>query len=122
MSITYNNGTFGGFADSRAIYSIGNTSINVSMKQAVDLARERIKSYSYEMPGGVWIKDFNVSATGAVLRSTSREPYVLHPFWQVRLYLEKQYPGSVTNLLVHVWADTGEVFLCTHDSTGHVDY
>ena len=96
--------------------------MNVSMKQAVDIAKERIRNYTYEMPGGVWISNFNVSATGAELRSTVREPYILHPFWQVRLYLNKQYPGSVTNLLVFVWADNGEVFYCYHDSTGHVDY
>ena len=38
--------------------------MNVSMKEAVDIARERIKSYSYEMPGGIWIKDFSEAATG----------------------------------------------------------
>ena len=91
LSLSFNNGTFGGFGDSRPLYRIGNTTVNVSMKQAVDIAKERIKSYSYEMPGGVWIKDFNVSSTSAELRSNTREPYVLHPFWQVRLFLDKQY-------------------------------
>jgi hypothetical protein len=122
LTLNFDNGTLGGFGDSRAVYTIGNTTVNLSMKQAVDIAKERIKSYSYEMPGNVWIKDFNISYTSAELRSSIKEPYVLHPFWQVRLYLDKQYPGSVTNLLVHVWADTGEVFYCYHDSTGHKDY
>lgn len=122
LSLGFDNGTFAGFSDTRGLYKIGNTTMNVSMKQAVDIAKERIRNYTYEMPGGVWISNFNVSATGAELRSTVREPYILHPFWQVRLYLNKQYPGSVTNLLVFVWADNGEVFYCYHDSTGHVDY
>jgi hypothetical protein len=122
LSLSLNNGTFGGFGDSRALYRIGNTTVNVSMKQAVDIAKERVKSYRYEMPGGVWIKDFNISYTNAELRSNTREPYILHPYWQVRLFLDKQYPGSVTNLLVNVWADNGEVFFCYHDSTGHKDY
>ena len=122
LSLSLNNGTFDGFGDSRALYSIGNTTVVVSMKQAVDIAKERSKSYSYEMPGGVWIKDFNVSYTSAELRSSTREPYVLHPYWHVRLFLDKQYPGSVTNLLVDVWADNGEVFFCYHDSMGHKDY
>ncbi|HEX7483265.1 MAG TPA: hypothetical protein VF350_07345, partial [Candidatus Bathyarchaeia archaeon] len=122
LSLSFDNGTFGGFSDARPLYRIGNTAVNVSMKQAVDIAKERIKSYSYEMPGGVWIKDFNVSYTSAELRSNTREPYVLHPYWQVRLFLDKQYPGSVTNLLVDVWADNGEVFFCYHDGMGHKDY
>jgi hypothetical protein len=122
LSLSFDNGTFVGFSDSRPLYRIGNTTVNVSMKQAVDIAKERIKSYSYEMPGGVWIKDFNVSYTSAELRSITREPYVLQPYWQVRLFLDKQYPGSVTNLLVDVWADNGEVFFFYHDSMGHKDY
>jgi hypothetical protein len=122
LSLSFDNGTFAGFSDTRELYKIGNTTVNVSMKQAVDIAKERIKNYSYEMPGGVWISDFNVSGSSAELHSGVRESNVLYPFWQVRLYLDKQYPGSITNLLVHVWGDTGEAFFCHYDSTGHKDY
>lgn len=109
LNLNFDNGTFAGFSDTRGLYKIGNTTVNVSMKQAVDIAKERIKNYTYAMPGGVWIGNFNVSGSSAELLSGVREPYILHPFWQVRLFLDKQYPGSVTNLLVLVWADTGEV-------------
>jgi hypothetical protein len=84
------------------------------MKQAVDAAMKRVETYSYKMADDYWISDFNVTGTSAELRSTGRESYVLYPYWQVKLFLDKVYPGSVHGLLVLVWADSGEVFHCSN--------
>jgi hypothetical protein len=114
LNISFDNGTFAGLSDTRGLYTIGNTSVNVSMKQAVDAAMKRIETYSYKMADDYWVSDFNVTGSSAKLQSIAREPYVLYPFWQVQLFFDKIYPGSVRGLLVSVWADTGEVFQCSH--------
>lgn len=114
LNISFDNGTFAGLSDTRGLYTIGNTTVNVTMKQATDAAKEYLKNYSYYMGNGIWISDFNVMGTSAGLFSTVREPYVLYPYWQVKLFFDKTYPGSVDGLLVFIWADSGEVFSDSH--------
>ena len=114
LNINFGNGTFAGLGDTRGLYTIGNTTVNVSMRQAVDAAMKYIEGYSYKIAEDVWISDFNVTGTSAGLFSTVREPYVLYPYWQVKLFLDKTYPGSVDGLLVFIWADSGEVFSSSH--------
>lgn len=114
LNIDFNNGTFAGLSDTRGLYTIGNTTVNVSMRQAIDAAMKYIETYSYKIAEDVWISDFNVTGTSAGLFSTVREPYVLYPYWQVKLFLDKTYPGSVDGLLVFIWADSGEAFSSSH--------
>jgi len=114
LNINFDNGTFAGLSDTRSLYTIGNTTVNVSMRQAIDAAMKYIENYSYKIAEDVWISDFNVTGTSAGLFSTVREPYVLYPYWQVKLFLDKTYPGSVDGLLVFIWADSGEAFDCSH--------
>jgi hypothetical protein len=114
LFISFSNGTFDGFVDTRGLYTIGNTTVNVSMRQALDAAMKYIENYAYKMADDVWISDFNVTGTSAELFSTVREPYVLYPYRQVKLFLNETYPGSVHGLLVLVWADSGEVFHCSN--------
>jgi hypothetical protein len=114
LTISFDNGTFAGLSDTRGLYIIGNTTVNVSMRQAIDAAMKYIKNYSYKLAEDVWISDFNVTGTSAGLFSTVREPYVLYPYWQVKLFLDKTYPGSVDGLLVLIWANSAEVFDCSH--------
>ncbi|MDR2719391.1 MAG: hypothetical protein LBC03_01115, partial [Nitrososphaerota archaeon] len=52
--------------DTRALYTIGITSINISKEQAIDIALENLKYYSYDMYDGVVVSDFNVSRDNVV--------------------------------------------------------
>jgi len=96
--------------DDRALYTIGDTSVNISMEQAVDIAIENLWTYSYEMHDGTVVKDFKVDkdATLPVLCVVAVD-YVLRPYWDVSLYLDEVYPGSVFGIKVLIWADTGEI-------------
>ncbi|MFA7398728.1 MAG: hypothetical protein WC046_09620, partial [Candidatus Bathyarchaeia archaeon] len=47
-----------------------------------------------------------------------REDNILYPHWSVTLYLNQTYPGSVTSILLGIWADTGEVFFCHYQAYG----
>jgi hypothetical protein len=55
------DGTFSSFRDDRAICTIGDTSINISEAQAIDIALKNLPYYSYNMPDHTIVSDFNVT-------------------------------------------------------------
>lgn len=108
--------------DTRAIYTIGDTSINVSMEQAVDIALENLKSYSYKMPDGSVVSDFKATKDGVVASlETSRSDYVFRPYWDVRIFLDEIAPGNVMGITVFLWANTGEIISISNMATGGID-
>lgn len=123
VDLVFRDGVFSNLIDHRQLYSIGNTAVNISKEQAVKIAMEYIKNYSYKIAEDVWISNFNVAEdrTVANLVPTVRESNVLYPYWSVTLYLNQTYPGSVTSLLLGIWADSGEVFFCHYQAYGGSD-
>jgi hypothetical protein len=123
LEVAFRDGVFAGFIDHRAIYTIGDTSVNISKEQAIKIAMEAIKTYSYRMSDDWVVTGFNVTEdkTDAVLQPQIREANVLYPVWSVTLPLNGTWPGSVRELLVVIWADSGEVDLVHHQSYGGSD-
>lgn len=123
VDTVFRDGALSGFIDHRIRYSIGNTTVNISKEQAKAIAMEYIENYSYQMAGDYWISGFNITEekTVANLTPTVKEGNVLYPHWSVTLYLNQTYPGSVTSLLLGIWADSGEVFFCYHQAYGGSD-
>jgi hypothetical protein len=106
----YMDGTFRSLGDSRALYTLGDTSINISEEQAIDIALENLKSYSYDMYDGVVVKDFKVSRENIVATLvTASVDYELRPYWDIRMALDEVYPGNVQGITAFIWANTGEV-------------
>ena len=122
LSLIFSNGVFSTLSDGGIIYTIGDTTVNISQEQAINIAMDHITTYSYTMPGGVEISGFNVTEerTEAWLVPSPREPYTLYPLWSVKLYLNQTYPGSVYALLVSLWADTGNVSSCSNQAAGGI--
>ncbi|NLB77196.1 MAG: hypothetical protein GX799_12170 [Crenarchaeota archaeon] len=120
MDVAFSDGAFAGFTDHRTRYSIGDTTVNISKEEAIAIAMNYIKNYSYRMSDNLVISDFNVTEdkTVAILKPTMREDNILYPHWSVTLYLNQTYPGSVTSILLGIWADTGEVFFCHYQAYG----
>ncbi|MFA5572879.1 MAG: hypothetical protein GX799_10600 [Crenarchaeota archaeon] len=121
LSLSFTDGIFTGFSDISQLYPIGNTSVNISKDQAIEIAMKYIQeNYTYEMPGNVWVKGFNVnqSLTTAVLSPTVRDSNEQYPVWSVMFTLDHTYPGSVVGLHVIISADSGEVLLCSNQATG----
>ncbi|MFB3890119.1 MAG: hypothetical protein ACE14S_11555 [Candidatus Bathyarchaeia archaeon] len=66
-------------------------------------------SYGYS---GRQVSNFTVvkdQIRAALLTKSRDKPLVLYPYWQVGLPLDDVYPGSVTMIVVEIWADTSEV-------------
>jgi hypothetical protein len=123
VNIYFSDGVFSGLIDHRAIYTIGDASVNISKEQAIKIAMEAIKTYSYPMSDDWMVTDFDVKEdqTAAILHPLRREGNVLYPIWSVTLPLNGTWPGSVTELLVEIWAGSGEVHLVHHQAYGGAD-
>ncbi len=121
IGVTFRNDDFYALRDDRGIYKIGNTDVEITKEQASNLALKYVQTYSYtgitgsdEEPEYVEISGFNITNENitAELNTYLRESSTLYPYWSVQLPLTENYPGNVWALLVSVWADSGDVFLC----------
>ena len=117
-------GNFISMTDTRVLYKIGDTSINISAEQAINIALENLQFYSYEMPDGSIVKDFKVGDTAAMLYTIPFEyvDYVLRPYYDVKLFLEENAPGGVFGITVFIWADTGEIISYRNMASGGINY
>jgi hypothetical protein len=120
ITVSFRDGVLSNFNDRRVVSTIGDTSVNVSENEAIQIALNSAKSYSYHMSEDWVVSDFEVveAKIEATLHPLAKESNVLYPVWTVTLPLNGVYPGSVTELLVEVWAGTGEVHLINYQAYG----
>ena len=120
LEISVNTGGFvRAVYDTRALYTIGDTSVNISMEQAVDIAIENLQSYSYEMPDGSIVQNFKVNRDAAMAElGVIPVDYELRPYWDIRMYLDEVYPGNVFGITAFIWANTGEIISYSNMATG----
>ncbi|MEM3051542.1 MAG: hypothetical protein QXJ40_05600 [Candidatus Bathyarchaeia archaeon] len=114
MDVSLRDGDIWSFGDIYGIFKVGSTTIKVSREEAISIAREQAKNFSWKVgldADATEVKDFTILETPvkAELSMQAREPLTLYPFWRITLYLDKAYPGGVIGIVVGVWADTGEV-------------
>jgi hypothetical protein len=113
MNLRFLGGVFKSFQDNWNLYNIGTTELKVSREEAIRIAKEHAKSYSWRLAGaddttitGFTILDSPVSAEWSM---EIRENNTLYPWWNIYLYLDKVYEGNVYAIQVTLWGDTGEV-------------
>ena len=109
-----NYGFLQSLSDDWTLYKAGSTEVNIPKEEAINIAIEYAKNYSWTVNGEV-INNFTLDegAVSADLWPHSREePLVLIPYWYVEIYLDRVYPDRVERLAVGLWADTGEVSIC----------
>ena len=111
----FDNGAFSAFGDTRHIYKIGGTEVNISKDEAISMARKRAENLTFWVNMGNYtlhVTDFTIvdDRVDALLLTAPREPLVLYPYWKVNLYLDKLYPGNVYGFTFQIWADKGELY------------
>jgi hypothetical protein len=115
LALTFRDGVLYGLIDRSRVYTLGNTTVNISKEQAILIAMKYIQKYSYKMPDGTWISDFKVAEHRTTARLVpAANGSILYPEWQVELYFIRTYPGSVHGFMVDVVAGSGEVSGCSH--------
>ncbi len=105
------------FFDTWNIYRIGSAVLKVSMEDAVRIAKEVVKNYTYEAADHegktVVVGGFKVLEepmyVDLVTDYRGKDYYALYPCWEVYLCLDTMYLGGVTAFRVFIWADTGEI-------------
>ena len=122
VALRYTDGFLKYFIDNWNLHKIGSTTINLSEKEAMNIAQERSKNFSWTVGSdndAYEVKNFNV--TQAMIWETifcsdqyadeprSQDPLTLYPMRQVWVSLDKFYPGNVYGIEVYIWADTGKI-------------
>jgi hypothetical protein len=100
--------------DDWSIFTVGSTEVNISEQEAINIAMDYVKSFSW-VANGVRISNFTVVSepvTAELWPHAREEPLELIPYWYVTLYLDRVYPERVDRLAVGLWADTGVVSTC----------
>jgi DNA-binding transcriptional ArsR family regulator len=110
LHLFFQNHVLSHFSDDWFLFRIGNVQVNISREQAILIAKNVTKSYSWNA-SGVQVSNFDIldnPLTAEFYPHPRAQDLTLIPYWYVTLYLDKTYPGGVTVIAVGVWADTGE--------------
>jgi hypothetical protein len=109
MTVKFENGIISKFSDDFFLYKVGSSQVNVTKDQAISAAKNAVKSFSYNSSGSQ-VSNLQVleSPTYAMLVSHTKEAnsLTLYPYWYVTLYLDKTYPGGITQVSMGIWADS----------------
>jgi hypothetical protein len=122
VSLMYKDGFLKYFVDTWDLYKVGSTKVSISEEEAVAIAMERAKAYSWKVGLGndtVEINNFTVTKAmekrlvfcNSINADNARgeDRFMLYPMWRIGVGLDKYYPGDVFGIYVDVWADTGEI-------------
>jgi hypothetical protein len=111
LHVTLSNYAVTSFSDDWSLFTIGSTQVNISQAQAILIAKNAVKTFSWNA-NGTQVNNFQVldNPVLALFYPHPKTGYLtLYPYWVVTLYLDKTYPGDVNQLTVGIWADTGKV-------------
>lgn len=113
------------FADSRVYEKIGNTSVNISKEQAINIASNYVKNYSYNATLGnrttITVSNLNVTGVYAArLQTAVKENSTLFPYWEVMLNVSNMPAPGLQGLEVKIWANDGTVASVIGFSTANI--
>jgi len=115
ISISYGNKIENfNFDDNRQFQKIGDVNINTSKEQAIDIAEEYLKTYSFNttLGNGTTVKVSNLNVKGVyqiVLQTTVREENTLYPLWNIQFNISNMPTPGLQGVGVWVWANDGAV-------------
>ncbi len=111
IHLVFENNILTDFSDDWFLFKIGSSQISVTDEQAVMIAKNAAKNYSWTANGTI-VSNFEIVDNPVSVEfypHTRTESLTLIPYWYVTLYLDKTYAGGVTVIAVGIWADTGQV-------------
>jgi hypothetical protein len=122
VSLGYKDGFLKVFIDTWNLYPIGSTTVNLSEKQAEEIAMKNARTFTWTIGSGnqtIVINNFNVTKpmvkelmfceAGNASNARDSNQLALYPMWRVGVGLDKFYPGNVYGIYVDIWADTGQI-------------
>jgi hypothetical protein len=125
VALYFEQGFLKYFVDTWNIFNVGSNSVNLSEAEAIEIAMNRAKDYTYSVCLGgdddnlLEVTDFNITWVieakldfgnyAEIETARGGNPFTLYPGWHIKLSLDDVYPGNVYGLDVTIWADTKEV-------------
>ena len=112
LKLVFENQALKELEDGYFLFNIGSTQVKVGSDEAIQIARDAMKGFTWEGNNGQALSGYKVlqEPVSAVFQPAPREdPLTLIPCWYVTLYLDNVYPTNVNRIAVYVWADTGIV-------------
>ncbi len=110
LRLTFQNRVLTGLTDGYFLFTIANTDLKISQQDAVDIAKNHIKTLTWTIDGqqtsGFIAQDQPVSVELAP--HTRGSSVALVPYWYVVLRLDKTYSDGINTAAVGIYADTGE--------------
>ncbi len=111
IDFTFRNGQLYIFSDNRSEWTIGNTDVDINQTQAINIAQQYMKTYSYTLDDGTIVNQFNVTSTTASLNFYPKDNTTLiYPCWNIQVNLNPIFPPTVYAIQLEIWADSGQVF------------
>jgi hypothetical protein len=111
LRLVFENHALKALSDDWFLYAVGNTQINISKEEAVQIARNAAEDFTWNASGEE-VSDFVIltePVSALFFPHPRTEPLTLIPYWYITLYLDRTYPGEVRSITVGIWADTGKV-------------
>ena len=112
LKLVFENQALKELNDGYFLFKIGNTQVKVGSDEAIQIARDAMKGFTWKGNNGQAVSGYKVlqEPVSAVFQPAPREdPLTLIPCWYVTLYLDNVYPTNVNRIAVSIWADTGIV-------------
>jgi DNA-binding transcriptional ArsR family regulator len=112
LQMKFQNNILTIMTDGYFLFTVDNTNLAVSQEQAVNIAKNYVKTMSYTIEGQQY-SGFNVvpgdPLSTQLVPHTRGNSVVLIPYWYLEMKLTSTYPGGYNEVTVGIYADTGQV-------------
>jgi DNA-binding transcriptional ArsR family regulator len=111
LKLVFENQALKELNDGYFLFKIGSAQVKVSSVDAIQIARDAMKSFTWKSSSGQTVSGYTVldEPVSVIFQPTAREdPLTLVPCWYITLYLDNVYQNNVNRIAIWVWADTGK--------------
>lgn len=121
IALSFRNNFLFAFVDKWQFYPIGNTTINLSEEEAIQIALETAATHQWSLTldeGALEPENLNTENirwtslyfddSQEAITARSENPSTLYPVWAIGIALNRWY-GNLYGITVEIWADTKEV-------------
>ncbi len=111
LQMVFQNNILTTMTDGYFQYTVGNTNLAVTQEQAIEMAKNHVKTLVYTIEGqpvsGFTVKDEPLSVQ--MVPHTRDNSVSLYPYWYVELELNQIYAGGRNVVTVGIYADTSQI-------------
>jgi DNA-binding transcriptional ArsR family regulator len=111
LRITFENSVLTALTDGYFLFTVGNTNLAVSQDNAVSIAKNYVKTLTWNIDGKQ-VSGFNTldqPVSVELLPHPRGSSVALVPYWYIVLRLDRVYSGDINEVTVGIYADTGQV-------------